>query len=180
MRGVISLALALSLPATTETGEAFPARSLIIVVTFVVVLITLIGQGLTLPMIIDRLRVRELMDPVDHQEYDVQIRMAQAAERRIAHLAAEAGSTPGAVERVRQFYAERIRLLEKRQHMTLASPQERAEDSRVRLSAQLLLTRVLQEEHSTLQELRRMGSVAEPMARHIQSRLDAIRQLDGK
>ncbi len=48
LRGVVSLAAALALPRAVE-GTAFPARNLIIFITFVVILVTLVGQGLTLP-----------------------------------------------------------------------------------------------------------------------------------
>ena len=48
LRGVVSLAAALALPRAVE-GTAFPERNLIIFITFVVILVTLVGQGLTLP-----------------------------------------------------------------------------------------------------------------------------------
>lgn len=54
MRGVVSLAAALSIPLTLPSGEAFPHRNLILFVTFVVILLTLLIQGLTLPYIIKR------------------------------------------------------------------------------------------------------------------------------
>lgn len=54
MRGVVSLAAALSIPLTLPTGEAFPHRNLILFVTFTVILFTLLIQGLTLPLIIER------------------------------------------------------------------------------------------------------------------------------
>ena len=180
MRGVVSLALALSLPLATADGRPFPGRSLIVFVTFVVVLVTLVGQGLTLPWVIDRLRVRDAVEPIDHQEYGAQLRMAEVASGRIGEIADEARSPPAAVERVRDFYADRIRRLGKRQRMGLANHAERTEDAAMRAAAHDLLEKLLQVEHSELQELRGRGAVDEPMARHIQSRLDALRQLDGR
>lgn len=53
MRGVVSLAAALSIP-TTLNGQPFPHRNLILFVTFVVILLTLLCQGLTLPYFIKR------------------------------------------------------------------------------------------------------------------------------
>ncbi|KQS88804.1 Na+/H+ antiporter [Chryseobacterium sp. Leaf394] len=52
MRGVVSLAAALAIPVTLDNGEAFPHRNLILFITFVVILLTLLVQGLTLPYII--------------------------------------------------------------------------------------------------------------------------------
>jgi CPA1 family monovalent cation:H+ antiporter len=52
VRGVVSLAAALALPLVTDSGEPFPHRDLILFLTFIVVVITLVGQGLTLPLVI--------------------------------------------------------------------------------------------------------------------------------
>lgn len=58
MRGVVSLAAALAIPITIEqTGAAFPHRNLILFITFVVILVTLVLQGLTLPYFIRRTRL---------------------------------------------------------------------------------------------------------------------------
>ena len=52
MRGIVSLAAALAIPLTTATGEPFPDRDLILFLTFSVILVTLVGQGLMLPTVI--------------------------------------------------------------------------------------------------------------------------------
>lgn len=52
MRGVVSLAAALAIPVTLDDGSAFPYRNLILFITFIVILLTLLVQGLTLPFII--------------------------------------------------------------------------------------------------------------------------------
>ncbi|GEP97394.1 Na+/H+ antiporter [Chitinophaga cymbidii] len=62
MRGVVSLAAALSIPVYVTSGAAFPQRNLILFITFVVILLTLVVQGLTLPLVI---RWLQLDDP-DH------------------------------------------------------------------------------------------------------------------
>jgi Na+/H+ antiporter len=54
MRGVVSLAAALSIPVTLDNGSLFPHRDLILFITFVAILLTLLVQGLTLPFIIKR------------------------------------------------------------------------------------------------------------------------------
>jgi CPA1 family monovalent cation:H+ antiporter len=56
MRGIVSLAIAIGLPTTLQNGEPFPQRSAIIFISVLVVLFTLIGQGLTLPLIVKKLR----------------------------------------------------------------------------------------------------------------------------
>jgi CPA1 family monovalent cation:H+ antiporter len=56
MRGIVSLAIAIGLPTTLQNGEPFPQRSAIIFISVLVVLFTLIGQGLTLPWIVKKLQ----------------------------------------------------------------------------------------------------------------------------
>jgi len=63
MRGVLSLAVALSIPLTLENGEPFPHRSLILYITFIVILATLLLQGLSLPALI---RWAKFPDYEDH------------------------------------------------------------------------------------------------------------------
>jgi len=69
MRGVVSLATALSIPLLLKTGEAFPHRSLIIFITFTLIFITLVFQGLTLPLLIKATKISEI-DPIlpDHEQ----------------------------------------------------------------------------------------------------------------
>lgn len=57
MRGVVSLAAALAIPIALDNGSEFPQRNLILFITFVVILLTLVVQGLTLPFFIKRSRV---------------------------------------------------------------------------------------------------------------------------
>ena len=52
MRGIVSLAAALSIPARLADGTPFPARNLIVFITFCVILFTLVGQGVFLPAFI--------------------------------------------------------------------------------------------------------------------------------
>lgn len=63
MRGVVSLATALSIPVMINAQSEFPMRNLIILITFVVIFVTLVFQGLTLPLIIKLTNIGEI-DPV--------------------------------------------------------------------------------------------------------------------
>lgn len=55
MRGIVSLAIALGLPVALESGEDFPMRNEIIFLSIAVVLLSLLGQGLTLPLVVRKL-----------------------------------------------------------------------------------------------------------------------------
>lgn len=68
MRGVVSLAAALSIPVALDNGAAFPQRNLILFVTFMVILLTLLLQGLTLPYFIKKSRLFEITnEPADEE-----------------------------------------------------------------------------------------------------------------
>ena len=56
MRGIVSLAIAIGLPATLGNGSPFPQRNAIIFISVAVVLFTLIGQGLSLPWLVKKLK----------------------------------------------------------------------------------------------------------------------------
>lgn len=68
MRGVVSLAAALAIPISLENGEDFPHRNLILFITFVVILLTLVLQGLTLPYIIRRSGIYEQFSDGDDEQ----------------------------------------------------------------------------------------------------------------
>ena len=75
MRGVVSLATALSIPLVLSDGTLFPQRSLIIFITFVVIFITLVFQGLTLPFIIKLINIKEIDDIPSSEEQQAQIQL---------------------------------------------------------------------------------------------------------
>jgi len=59
MRGVVSLAAALSIPVYINNAQPFPQRNLILFITFIVILVTLVFQGLTLPWLISKLKIED-------------------------------------------------------------------------------------------------------------------------
>ena len=79
MRGVVSLASALAIPLTLENGQEFPHRNLILFITFVVILVTLVFQGLTLPIFLRILKVEEVDDfqPVEEQVEAIRLQLAK-------------------------------------------------------------------------------------------------------
>ncbi|SIT15808.1 monovalent cation:H+ antiporter, CPA1 family [Filimonas lacunae] len=71
MRGIISLSLAIGLPAALNNGEEFPLKNTIIFITTVVVLLTIVGQGLILPFIVKK-EIRDIqLIPQQPMETDV-------------------------------------------------------------------------------------------------------------
>jgi len=86
MRGVASVALALAIPYAIDGGNDFPARDDILFIAFAVVLSTLIIQGLTLPWLVRRLRVRADTDAVDALERELALRVIKASKRRLKEI----------------------------------------------------------------------------------------------
>jgi len=70
MRGVVSLAAALSIPLHLSSGAPFPQRDLILFITFMVILVTLVIQGLTLPLVIRWLHVETRNPFLPEQEQE--------------------------------------------------------------------------------------------------------------
>jgi monovalent cation/hydrogen antiporter len=85
MRGSVSLAAALAIPLQTDAGAAFPERELVVFLAFGVILVTLVGQGLTLGPLVTRLRLVD--DGVEEREERVaRQRVAEAGVARIDGL----------------------------------------------------------------------------------------------
>ena len=79
MRGVVSLAAALSIPLTIGAGQPFPHRNLILFITFVVILVTLVFQGLTLPWLIRKVKPEDDAVPEEQQELLIQQKLVEAS-----------------------------------------------------------------------------------------------------
>jgi CPA1 family monovalent cation:H+ antiporter len=103
MRGVVSLAAALSIPVLLRAGEPFPQRNLILFITFVVILVTLVFQGLTLPWL---MRVVQFHDdpaiPEYKQELIIQKKLALASLR---YLQEHCGSERAQNERLDNLFS---------------------------------------------------------------------------
>ena len=113
VRGVVSLAAALGIPLTTHSGEPFPQRDLILFLTFCVILVTLVGQGLTMPWVMRTLglanagRAERRADRIAEQDAG---RQAAGRAAKLLDQRASEGTIPDeAVEALRA--AQRARLL---------------------------------------------------------------------
>jgi CPA1 family monovalent cation:H+ antiporter len=107
MRGIVSLAAALALPVDVESGEPFPDRDLLIFLTFVVIAVTLVVQGLTLTPLIRWLRLGT--DPSQREEHmRARVALGRAALAVIDELAAKDGMPKDLVARVREEFNDRI------------------------------------------------------------------------
>ncbi|AII51771.1 Na+/H+ antiporter [Hymenobacter sp. APR13] len=170
MRGVVSLASALSVPLLLSNGQEFPQRNLMLFITFVVILVTLVFQGLTLPLLIRFTGVENLEErmPTDAQEAGIRLRLRHVA---LAHLA--------------QHYPDDIReneLISALQHRMQAEAQRTGnllealdyDDTKRQALKRYhhVLLDVLQVQREELFVLRREDVFEEEMLRHQEAQLD--------
>ncbi len=109
MRGIVSLAAALALPQALVDGSPFPERDLIIFLTFVVIAVTLIIQGLSLKPLIRRLRVGKDWSLQEEQQR-AKMALGKAAIAAIDTVVAKDGIANELAERIRAEFAEQITL----------------------------------------------------------------------
>ncbi len=118
IRGVVSLAAALSLPVLLEDGTPFPGRNLILFLTFAVILVTLVGQGLALPGLITWLglanagRRERFRDR--REEFKARHAGIKAALARLEQIGAEGKLGEEVLEPLRRMYRDRLRHVEHR------------------------------------------------------------------
>jgi monovalent cation/hydrogen antiporter len=106
MRGAVSLAAALALPLTTDAGDRFPNRALVIFLTFGAILGTLVVQGLTLPGLVRLLRLEE-EGRAEKEESKARLYAAEAALVRLEELADEEWVREDTLERLRGLFGFR-------------------------------------------------------------------------
>src|SRR6266550_2622001 len=111
MRGVVSLAAALALPNTIRNGSPFPGRDLILFLTFIVIMATLVVQGLSLPPLIRWLGVKD-DGSMEKEEREARLKANQAALARLNEIAERDPAKADALERLRIEYDDPIRQVE--------------------------------------------------------------------
>jgi CPA1 family monovalent cation:H+ antiporter len=118
VRGIVSLAAALALPFATAAGQPFPHRDLILFLTFCVILVTLVGQGLMLPWVIRSLGLalagrRERHVDRD-EEHNARRQAIAAAIERLDQLATERHLSESVVRPLRAHHRDRLKHIEHR------------------------------------------------------------------
>ncbi len=118
VRGIVSLAAALAIPLTTADGAPFPYRDLVLFLTFSVILVTLVGQGLLLPWVIRVLGLVHMgrtEQDVDRAQEDAARRQSiQAVLDRLDALAAENAFTESVIEPLRVHHKGRLARIDRR------------------------------------------------------------------
>jgi CPA1 family monovalent cation:H+ antiporter len=166
MRGAVSLAAALAIPLHTDAGANFPGRDLIIYLTFAVILATLVGQGLTMPLVIRALGLED--DGVGEREaVKARIHAADAALNRIDELSDEEWVREDTAERLRRLYQfRRNRFAERYTGDGDGAIEERS------AAYQQLLRELIEAERQAVVELRGAGAIGDDAMREVHRELD--------
>jgi Na+/H+ antiporter len=166
MRGVIALAAALSLPETLEGGAAFPQRNLILFLTFCVILVTLVLQGLSLPPLIRVLGLAGVTGPKDEED-GARRAMIEAALEHLEKARLEGGTEfAGVYAKIEKQYKQRLSNL-------TGTDDDGVAVNRDAHARYLELTRkLLAAERETALELRGTGQINDEVLRRIEHELD--------
>jgi Na+/H+ antiporter len=164
MRGAVSLAAALAIPATIDGGTAFPQRALIVFTVFCVIVIGLLVQGLTLPALIRATGLGR--DEADDAADEARARAA-TAEAALARLDAMAEHDDArATAHLRELYEARL-------GHARAPQDERGDGEREHVEAfERLREELLRSERAALHELHARGEISEDALRTVERDLD--------
>ena len=166
MRGAVSLAAALSLPLTTNSGAPFPDRDLIQFLTFAVIFVTLVVQGLSLPTLIRRLHISD-DGAAETEELKARLGATKAALAQIEELSHEDWTRDDTIDRMRAAYEYRKR--------RLAARAGKIEDDGYEdrsMQYQQAVQIVLGAQRDALVELRREGTISNETMNRIIQELD--------
>ncbi|WP_210585783.1 Na+/H+ antiporter [Streptomyces sp. GESEQ-35] len=170
MRGVVSLAIAFSIPLTVHGGEPFPERNLILFLTFTTVIGTLVFQGVTLPPLIRKLKLPGRDEQAETlAEANAQAQASRAAERRLDELLTdERNALPEPLaDRLRSVLERRRNAVWERLGAVNPITGETADDTYRRLSREMIGA-----ERAVFVRLRDLRYIDDEMLRTLLRRLD--------
>jgi monovalent cation/hydrogen antiporter len=170
MRGGVSLAAALALPLTIANGQTFPARDLAIFLTFCVIIVTLVLQGLSLMPLIRWLRP-ERDTSLEQEHAQAHITAAHAALERLGELATEDDMPEEYLNRLRSHYEKKIKLLKARND----GEKDEQHENRV-MAKQRLYQEALTAERTAIIKLRDQGHIDDEAMRVVERELDLEEQ----
>jgi CPA1 family monovalent cation:H+ antiporter len=166
VRGVVSLAAALAIPLTTEIGTPFPYRNLILFITFGVIVVTLVGQGLLLPSVIRWLGLTSHAADEHEREHKAEFAARSEAlkveQSRLEQLAAN-----------REISSEVLAILRARHdYRAVRSPDPASNGPDATLAAADLRSELIATEREYIYRLLQNGQISDEARRRIERELD--------
>jgi Na+/H+ antiporter len=169
VRGIVSLAAALAIPLMTASGAPFPGRDLILFLTFAVIIVTLVGQGLLLPTVIRLLGLANAGVRERHtartEEFNARRMAVEAAVARLDALGAERQLSAEMLDSLRTRHRGRLK------HVTHRGNEDDAQHKCVDLDDEIELE-LIEAERRQINELYRNGELKDEARRRIERELD--------
>jgi CPA1 family monovalent cation:H+ antiporter len=167
MRGAITLAALLAVPTTTQAGAALAGRNDIIYLGFAVIIATLVGQGMTLPILVRRLRLRE-NPTLAETERQARVELTRAVLDQIGQASRNNQVPDEVADGLRAQYLGRLQRLQ-----TAPEDEDLEPDARTDVGAEMDLRRdlIAMQRHALI-GLRNEGRVGITTLRTIQHDLD--------
>jgi Na+/H+ antiporter len=166
VRGVVSLAAALAIPLTTEIGTPFPYRNLILLVTFGVIVVTLVGQGLLLPSVVRWLGLASQAADEHEREHKAEFaarsESLKVAQSRLEQLTAD-----------RRISSEVLAILRARHdYRAVWLPDPTSNERDAALAAADLRSELIAVEREYVYRLLQNGQITDEARRRIERELD--------
>ncbi|HSL78710.1 MAG TPA: Na+/H+ antiporter [Pseudolabrys sp.] len=166
VRGVVSLAAALAIPYALDNGQPFPHRELILFITFGVIIITLVGQGLMLPLVVRWLGVarsgEEERSSQIQSELEARTSALEAVEKRLEKLIQERELPDEVIALLRTRNRSRRQIL----------PSNMADGLNYMRQSAALKKELIDAERDFIYQLLRDGKIADEARRRIEYELD--------
>ncbi|MDG4797872.1 Na+/H+ antiporter [Micromonospora sp. WMMD1082] len=160
-RGAVSLAAALAVPLTAH-GEPVPERDLIIFIVATVILLTMLVQGTTLPLVMTWARLSGDPERADELRY-AQANATQAALDALPDIADRVGADPDTVQRLQAEYEG---------HLSVVRAEPEEESVAAREVERRLRLAVLDHKRREVTRMRDAREIDDAVLREVQARLD--------
>ncbi len=166
-RGAVSLAMAVAVPRTLESGGAFPDRDLIVFVTAGVVVVTIVGQALVLPAVLRHAALPEDESVGEERRYAERTAVEEALDA-LPRLARKAGADRATVDRVRRDLEAHLDVIQAREEEDEDHPTLQRHDATVALELALVRHKA-----ATLLRLRDDDEIDDVVLRQVRAGYDA-------
>ncbi len=168
MRGVVSMAAALAIPLTLESGRAFPYRNLVIYITFCVILSTLVLLGLTLPWIIRKMGLEA--HSIAAEEYEIR---SHVVNHTITHIESNLGLVSDELlDNIKSKYEVKYNRLQKTDLPSNYFGKGQTLASNVFNEFSQLQIELINVERTVLEDLHKTGKASGEILRKIEKELD--------
>jgi CPA1 family monovalent cation:H+ antiporter len=165
MRGVLSLAAAFSVPYSLANRASFGQRSMIVYLTFCLIVTSLVLQGLTMPSLI-RLMAIDTTNDEEREERHARRRLVEDVLRYLSRRRVQERFDTAVVTEMSSIYERRLR--------ALPIEELKGDEEGSRMQRDALLLEILQIERESLIQLRNEAAISDDVARTIQRDLDLL------